>query len=192
MRFPRLLALTPLLLLLGACATTDQRVTIAPEPPTLDGGAVPSPGPVALDVVDGRDSDRLGTIEALEGPPARITSTQDIAYATQLAAATALTEAGFRPTPWSDSAEPRLLIQIEQIEHTVGAGVPREVRTEVRLSARAWQDGRQYSATAESSVTDTVAIRPSAEDNAAAIEEAITQALRRLMDPKLTAFLATG
>lgn len=190
MRFPRLLALTPLLLLLGACATTDQRVTIAPEPPALEGGAVTNAGQVALDVIDARDTEQLGTLEVLDGAPARITSSQDVAYATQLAAATALTEAGFRPTPWSDSAEPRLLIRIEEIQHTVGAGLPRDVSTVVRLSARAWQQGRQYSASAESSVSNTVAVRPSAESNAATIEQAMTEALRRLMDRELTTFLA--
>jgi uncharacterized lipoprotein YajG len=190
MTMPRLLALIPLLLLLSSCATTDQRVTIAPEPPRLEPAALGNAGAVALDVVDARDDRQLGSIQALEGPPASITSSQDVAYATQLAAATALSNAGFRPTPWSDNAEPRLLIQIEHIEHTVGAGVPREVSTEVRLSARAWQQGRQYSASAESSVSDTVAIRPSAEANAAAIETAVTEALRRLMDRKLLEFLA--
>ena len=70
MTMPRLLALIPLLLLLSACATTDQRVTIAPEPPRLEPAALGNAGAVALDVVDARDDRQLGSIQALARPRA--------------------------------------------------------------------------------------------------------------------------
>lgn len=176
-------------LLLSACATVDQTVSLAPLAPAL-GERVTDAGAVALEVVDRREDQALGAIEAVEGQDARILADGEIAYPVQLAAARALQSVGFRPTLWSDDADPRLLIEIESIRHTVSARLPREVQTEVRLNARAWHGGRRYSANATATATDRAATRPSAEMTGEAIDSAITQALRRLLGEELTAFLA--
>ncbi len=191
MKLPRLLVLGLLSLLVGACATPqDQRLQLTPAAPELEAGDYS--GRVAFEVVDRREAQELGLIEVVEGEAGRVPAGPDLAYAVQLAAARGLSEAGFRATLWSDDAEPRLLIEIEELRHTVSAQLPREVRTEVQLAARAWRDGRRYSTRAQSTVTDHVALRPSAADNAKIVEQAITEALERLLAPKLTDFLAHG
>lgn len=178
-----------LALLLPACATLDQTVSLAPAAPSI-GDSVANAGPVSLEVVDRREGTDLGSIEAVEGESARILADGEIAYPVQLAAARALQSVGFRPTLWSDDADPRLLIEIESIEHTVSARLPRGIATEVRLTARAWRDGRRYRASATATASDQAAARPSAEMNAEAIERAISDALKRLLGEELTRFLA--
>lgn len=185
----RLLPLIALSALLGACAQNTQNLRLAPEPPQT-GPAVGAERVVALRVVDVREEGDLGRLENRDGDPARVVTDQNLAYVVELAAGEALLGYGLRPTVWDGSYEPRLQIDIELLEHTVGANVPRDVATHVTLRARAVDAGQRYTSQARTELTDRRATAPDAEANAVYINQAITRALGRLLDEELAAFLA--
>lgn len=184
----RLLAVLIAATLLAGCAQTAQTVRLSPEAPET-GPPISDGQPIALEVLDRRSDEALGVLRNSDQLPAKITSETDVAYQLQLTAAKALRGYGFRPGLWSDDAEPRLLIEIVELRHEVGETVPRDISTNVTLHARAWQDGREYEVEASSSLSDISAVRPNAERNGEFIDRALTQALSRLLDKRLAAFL---
>ncbi|UEX78577.1 YajG family lipoprotein [Spiribacter halobius] len=189
MKLLRLLPLLVLSALLGACAQTTQSVRLGPEPPET-GPVLGDERVVALRVVDTRENPDLGTLENRDGDPARVITDQNLAYVVELAAGEALLGYGLRPTVWEESYTPRLQIDIEQLEHSVDADLPRDVATRVTLRARAVDNGQRYTSQARTELTDRRPTAPDAEANAAYINEAITRALGRLLDEELAAFLA--
>lgn len=189
----RIVALALTLLLVSACAPTSQVVNLAPTAPEATAAdQVPGAGRLALEVVDSRRNSDVGTLVGSEGKRAPITAAHDIAYTLQLAVADALSKRGFDPAVWSDDAEPRLLVEIEKLNLTVDDSLPRNLTTEVVLKATAWHNGQRYTSSAQSTIKDRMATRPSAETSATYLNNGLSQALDKLLAPKLMNFLGTG
>jgi len=189
----RIFSLVLTLLLLAGCAPTSQVVNLAPTAPTAGpGDQVAGAGRLALEVVDGRNDSAVGTLIGSEGKRAPITAAHDVPYSLQLAVADALSKRGFKPTVWSDDAQPRLLVEIEKLNLTVDDSLPRHLDTEVVLKATAWHHGQRYTSSAQSSISDRMATRPSAETSATYLNKGLSQALDKLLAPKLMQFLGTG
>ncbi len=185
----RLLALITTIVVLAGCAQNPQTLRLTVEPPEPNASVSGGP-PVALEVVDRRDDKTLGILQNREDENATITTSQDLAYVVELAAGETLSQAGFPPQLWSDTATPRLLIEITELRHTVTADVPRRVDTQVTLQARAWRDGERFNGQASTSRSARVVTRPGPERNAADIARAVQDALRQLFDRRLVDFLS--
>ncbi|WP_440997839.1 YajG family lipoprotein [Arhodomonas sp. SL1] len=185
----RLLALLSLILLVAGCAQNPQNLRLSVEPPKPVASVAGGPG-VALETVDRREDKALGRLENRDQPAAPITSAQDMAYVLKLAAGETLQRAGFSAELWSDSASPRLLIEITELEHVITADIPRKMETRVTLNARAWRGNERITAKASTRRDSRIANAPGKERNAAEIEKALADALRELFDQRLVDFLA--
>ena len=188
--------LFPLLLvagLLGACAQTSQTVRLAPQPELSAAKDLGGQRRVAVEVLDRRERVAVGELANRSGPAAPIFAKEPPEYALQLAAADALKKWGFRPAVWDDEAERRLVIEVLTLHHAVDASLPHDTETVVELGLRAYQGGRTMETKASARSSDRlVALSPSAEESAKAIDRTLATALERLFDEKLAAFLAGG
>lgn len=186
----RLLTLACLALVLGACTQKPQSLELSLNPP--EPAASVSGGPaVALETVDRRPDKTLGTVASYNDKgDAPITTDQDVAYVLKVATGETLKRAGFQPELWSDGASPRLIIEITTLNHEVTADIPRRLRTEVTLTARAWRGGERFTAKATASHESRMATAPGPERNASEIERGLRDALRQLFDQRLVDFLA--
>jgi uncharacterized lipoprotein YajG len=175
------------------CAQTPQTVRLAPEAPdqySVDHGKGRT---VALRVVDNRlDKSRLGELQNRDAEPALVRTEQDLAYVVELAAGQTLKAYGFKPVSWDSDADRRLTVSIDHLSHMVGAALPRSVDTDVRLSATAVHGDSTMKLKAEENSDNRISHRPSNEENASFIDQAISRALGRLVSDDLTKFLARG
>ena len=179
--------------LLAACAQGAQTVRLSPKPVLPEAEPLGAGQRVALEVLDRRPDPRLGELKNVDKPPAPITSEQELDYVVQLAAAEALDAWGFRPAVWDDGAPRRLIVEVLTLRHSVDASIPRDVETVVELGLRAFSDGRTMEAKASARSTDRIAaLRPSAERTGEAIDKTLAEAMQRLFDRRLAAFLAGG
>lgn len=176
---------------LAGCAQKAQTVRLAPAPELTGAEAIGGQRRVALEVLDRREQPALGELLNHNKPAAPITSEQPLEYVLQLAAADAISAWGFRPAIWDDDAERRLVIEVLTLHHTVDASLPHDTETVVELGLRAFQGGRTMEAKASARSSDRlVALSPSAEESAEAIDRTVAKAMERLFDRRLAAFLA--
>ena len=189
----RLLAPLAAAALLAACAQGAQTVRLSPKPVLPEAEPLGGQQRVALEVLDRREDPRLGELQNIDKPAAPINSEQEVDYVVQLAAAEALNAWGFRPAVWDDSAPRRLIVEVLTLRHIVDASIPHDVETVVELGLRAFSNGRTMESKASARTTDRItALRPSAERTAAAIDKTLAEAMQRLFDRRLAAFLAGG
>lgn len=178
---------------LAGCAQTPQTVRLAPDAPDEMAVNYGQGRNVALRVVDNRlDKSELGELQNRNEEPAPLHTKQDLAYVVKLAAGQVLKAYGFNPTPWNGDAERRLTISIDSLHHTVGAAIPRAVNTSVKLSATAVHGNKSLKLKAEQNSNNQITHRPSPDENAEFIDDAITKALGRLYSDDLAKFLASG
>jgi len=178
---------------LAGCAQTPQTIRLAPDAPNEMAVNYGQGRDVALRVVDNRlDKSQLGELRNRNEEPAPLRTKQDLSYVVKLAAGQVLKAYGFNPTPWSEDAERRLTISIDSLHHTVGAAIPRDVNTTVKLSSTAVYGNKSLKLQAEQNSSDEITHRPSPDENAQFIDKAITQALGRLYSDDLARFLANG
>lgn len=176
--------------MLGACAQTGQSLRLSPVPPATE-PAVELASETGLRVIDTREHvSELGTQQTLQGKVLPLSTTQDIAYVVQLAAAEALQGYNLTAALWTNQREPRLEITIEALSHEVRAGIPWQLDTEVALKAVAWANGERLTTRAQSTLNNQRATPPNAAANAAVINEAITRALGQVLSEELAHFLA--
>ncbi|MEX0382463.1 YajG family lipoprotein [Spiribacter sp. 1M153] len=188
-RIIRSLVLLGLVSLLAACSQGTQNLRLSPQPPATE-PVTDSDRGIALQVVDNRSQSDLGILENPNRSIIRLVAAQDLAYTVQLAAAEGLRGYGFRPTLWDGAGEPRLEIGIETLSHDVAVGVPYELTTRITLDAVAVAGGERFTSQAQTTRTRQRVLPPNAKANAEAVDAAITEALDRLLNAELAAFLA--
>lgn len=174
--------------LLAACSQGTQNLRLSPVPPATEGIAGGDQD-VGLQVVDRRSQSDLGVLENPNRSIVRLVAAQDLAYSIQLAAAEGLRGYGFTPRLWDDGRQPRIEIGIETLRHDVAVGIPYDLTTRVKLSAAAYADGERFTSQAQTTRTAQRALPPNAEANAEVIDAAISEALDRLLNQELAAFL---
>ncbi len=186
-----LLALLLIALLLAGCSSphylqVDPRVS-AELPRSGQGQAV------AVHVVDGRDSEVLGTRSGAEMSAATITvHAHELVPKLQAQAEEAVRQMGFSPTRQTDTT-PRLTLTLMRLDYARGDGVPvlGEAVLEAVFQAEAANAGTTYTGTYTSRRTQSYALRPSQEANTRMVNELLSDGLNRsFRDPELGALLA--
>ena len=188
-RSVRILLLVTAAALLAACSQGTQNLRLSPEPPATEGIAGGNQD-VGLEVVDRRSQSDLGVLENPNRSIVRLVPAQDLAYTVQLAAAEGLRGYGFTPRLWDADRQPRIEIAIDNLRHDVAVGVPYDLTTRITLSAVAHADGERLTTQAQTTRTAQRALPPNAEANAELVNAAISEALTRLLNGELAAFLA--
>ncbi|MFO7857983.1 MAG: YajG family lipoprotein [Ectothiorhodospiraceae bacterium] len=173
---------------LAGCAQTSQELRLAPRA-ELGDSAVGDNVTVAVTVEDPRSDPGLGQLSNGSADPVPLTSATPPRYLVRAAVEKALTSSGFTIADSGDAAA-RLTVIIDSIDHRVSAGVPRDITTNVALTARAQRDGRELGNEASVRRTDTSVLRPDAEANARYLDAAIGRALERLLNDETLALLA--
>lgn len=190
LRLP-LLALLLVALLLAGCSSphylqVDPRLS-AELPRSGQGQAV------AVHVVDGRDSDVLGTRSGAEMSTATITvQAHELVPKLQAQAEEAVRQMGFSPTRQVDST-PRLTLTLRRLDYARGDDVPvlGEAVLEAVFQAEAVNAGTTYTGTYTSRRSQSYALRPSQEANTRMVNELLSDGLNRsFRDPELGALLA--
>lgn len=187
--------LSIVLLVSAGCALSPQTVTLSP----LVDAAVPNIGrgrPLALAVTDERSSAVFGSRGGLYGDTALITPGDDVALSVRRALAERLTAAGFQVLPPGATAPHALSVDIRQLDYRLeipsglGGGMLHDARTEAVLDAvLTHPEGRHGARYRAGSVRRMVGY-PDEADNAALLNEVVTQVLRQLLqDPRLLALL---
>jgi len=185
----RCLLVIGLATLLVACSQGTQSLRLSPQPP----GAEPigeGNRDVALQVIDNRSQSDLGILENPNRSLIQLVAAQNLAYTVQLAAAEGLRGYGFSPTLWDGARQPRLEIAIETLDHDVAVGVPYELTTRIALEAVTVAGGERFRSQAQTTRTRQRVLPPNAKANAKAIDAAITEALERLLNAEMAAFIA--
>jgi len=177
-------------LFLAACAQSGQVLKLSPKADVTEsrGGAGTE---VAVRAVDKRPNRALGRLENPRGgEEGLLASAQDLERVMTNAAMEALSRKGFKPVPWSPDARRKLTLEIVTLDHIVGGVVPRKVSTEVELGFVAVFRDNTLTGNARHSQGDTVAFRPSPEENAEWINRGLDATLERLMVERLVNFLS--
>mgnify|MGYP000034547188 CR=1 FL=1 len=190
-RITRSLLLIGLVTLLAACSQGTQNLRLSPQPPATE-PVTEGDRDIALQVIDNRSQSDLGILENPNRSLIRLVAAQDLAYTVQLAAAEGLRGYGFTPTLWDSAREPRLAIGIETLSHDVAVGVPYELTTRITLDAVVVAGGERFTSQAQTTRTRQRVLPPNAKANAEAIDAAITEALGRLLNAEMAAFIANG
>lgn len=191
-RLPNLGTLLAMALLIVGCASphylqVDPRVT-ADLPQSGSGQQV------TLSVVDGRDSEVLGTRSGAAMSTATITvNAHELVPKLQAQAEQALGRMGYTPTAQSAEGRPSLTLTLDRLDYGRGETRPLidEARLEAELRAVAVNGGTTFTGVYTSKRTQGYAVRPDLEANTAMVNELLGDALNRAFrDPELSQLLA--
>jgi uncharacterized lipoprotein YajG len=185
------LALLTFCALFAGCAFNPQTATITPTVAVMassEGRGVT----VGVRVVDERPSKSLGRRGTAYGAAAEITAAQDIATIVQNEIIEGLQKKGFSASDYSDSANPKLSVEVRLLEYSTSQGFwTGGVHIKGALKAIAVNSGKTYEKIYRTDQEERVVVVPTAETNEKWINEALSEVLRQLLDDHgLIAFLA--
>ena len=176
-------------LLLAGCAQTGQQVRLDPQPDTPEetvGGGVA----VSVTGADARPDRRLGVLENRRSEDAEVTTEQDLGELMAEVVAGTLRARGFEASAAGDTADRRLEVRVQGLEHRVSSQMPRRVETRVELAFEAHNGDQRITGRNRHTRSDSLSGRPGPEENAAYIDAAIVGALERLLTDEMLRFLA--
>lgn len=149
---------------------------------------------VTVNVVDGRESEVLGTRSGAAMSAATITVyAHDVVPKLQAQAEQAVRQMGLAPTTESAEGRPSLTLTLTRLGYERGDAQPLlgNARLEAVLQAQAVNGGNTYTGTYTSRREQSYAIRPNREDNTRMVNELLSDALNRTFrDPELGQLLA--
>jgi len=185
------IALLTFCALFAGCAFNPQTANIAPTVAVMassEGRGVT----VGVRVVDERPSKSLGRRGTAYGAAAEITAAQDIATIVQKEIIEGLKKKGFSALDYSDSANPKLSVEVRLLEYSTSQGFwTSGVNIKAALKAIAVKSGKTYEKMYRTDKEERVVVVPTAETNEKWINDALTEVLRQLLDDHgLIAFLA--
>lgn len=187
------LALLLCLLAMAGCASSPHYVQA--DPKVSD--ALPRSGsgqPVTLRVVDGRDTEVLGSRSGTTMGTDTITlPTADVLPALTTQAEQALRQMGFTPSTEPQAPPTRLTLTLKRLDYAQGHRQPLlgEAELEAVFEAEARQAGDSYVGRYTSRRTQSYALRPSLEKNTQMINDLLSDGLNRAFgDPMLGELLA--
>ncbi|WP_458525429.1 YajG family lipoprotein [Onishia taeanensis] len=191
---PLLWALTMLLLLaVAGCSSSPQYLKAAPQV----SGNLPASGSgqaVTLSVIDGRESDVLGSRSgAVMGTDTITLQTGDVLPQLRSQAEYALRQMGFTPADDTDATRPRLTLTLERLDYAHGNRQPLlgEAELEAVFEAEATHGGEGYVGRYTSRRSQSYALRPDVEENTQMINDLLSDGLNRAFgDPALGQLLA--
>lgn len=179
----------PAVLLLTGCALSPQALTIDPlivdAAPQARGAGLP----LDLRVVDARPAEDIGTRGGVYRDSSRIQPANDIADAIRSRMVEALKARGY--AIGTEAADRSVRLAVEQLTYDVPEGrvaTAAEISVAIRASA---EHGRErYETVYRSAMNRKFPVPPTAEQNAAWINEVLGETLQRFLDdPKIHAFL---
>ncbi|GGX96237.1 lipoprotein [Litchfieldella qijiaojingensis] len=180
------------LLLLTACTSPhylQPNPKVTADIPQAGGGQQ-----VTVNVVDGRESEVLGTRSGAAMSTATITVyAHDLIPKLQAQAEQAVRQMGFTPTTESVEGRPSLTLTLTRLGYERGDSQPvlGNARLEVVFRSVAKNDGYTYTGTYTSRREQSYAIRPNREDNTNMVNELLSDGLNRAFrDPELGRLLA--
>jgi len=187
------LLLMALLLSMAGCASSPQYIQAAPKV----SGDLPESGngqPVTLTVVDGRESDVLGSRSgAVMGTDTITLPTANVLPQLESQAEYALRQMGFTPTGDRDAQRPRLTMTLKRLDYAHDNSQPLlgEAELEAVFEAEAQNGGESYVGRYTSRRNQSYALRPNQEDNTQMINELLSDGLDRAFgDPAMGQLLA--
>ncbi|EPC00955.1 hypothetical protein L861_15470 [Litchfieldella anticariensis FP35 = DSM 16096] len=149
---------------------------------------------VSVNVVDGRESEVLGTRSGAAMSTATITVyAHDLVPKLQAQAEQAVRQMGFTPTTESVEGRPSLTLTLTRLGYERGDGQPvlGNARLEAIFRSVAKNAGYTYTGTYTSRRDQSYAIRPNREDNTNMVNELLSDGLNRAFrDPELGRLLA--
>lgn len=187
------LMLMALLLSMAGCASSPQYIQANPKvssdlPESGSGQAV------TLTVIDGRESDVLGSRSgAVMGTDTITLQTADVLPQLASQAEYALRQMGFTPTGDTDAQRPRLTLTLKRLDYAHGNSQPLlgEAELEAVFEAEAQNGGESYVGRYTSRRNQSYALRPNQEDNTQMINELLSDGLDRAFgDPAMGQLLS--
>lgn len=166
---------------IAGCAVSPQSIDIAPlvktPPPSLGGGRT-----LALEVIDERPQPHFGTLGGVYAGTAHIRPTGDIAPPIREALASALGAAGFQVQPRGAPGEISMVVAVEEVSYH-GSGSPRinKIETLAAISLDARGPKGEYNGRSKVKQTKDVILTPTQADNQQLVNDAISNALERLL-----------
>ena len=180
-----------LLLLMGGCAMTPQKVVLYPDVLVM-GSEVGKGKTVALTVTDARTDKALGYRTTRLDKDSVILTYSDVAKVTQERIYEGLKKYGFNVNVVSGDAPVLLKVEIQALQYSTPTGSwTGGIRILARLNAFVKNGGTTYENLYEITNNETVIIPPSQGKNEELINKTLADVLQRLLkDQKLVALLA--
>ena len=172
----------------AGCASQGQRLDLAPAA-ALGAGPDGDDRSVALQVDAVRSDAELGYLLNVRGEAAPLESVRPPAEVGRAAVVDALEGRGFRVVEADTEARLRLTVTVDELQHTVSAGVSRVVETRVALRSEVVRGDDRLRGRAALGDRQRISYRPDAEENAAWIDATLERAIERLLNEELLAFL---
>ncbi|WP_227370852.1 YajG family lipoprotein [Halomonas sp. M20] len=181
------------LLLLAGCAQSPQYLQVKPNV----GQSLPQVGngqSVTLDVVDGRESDVLGTRSGAAMSTAVISvEAHDLMPKLKNQAEQALVQMGFNPTADTAPGRPSLTLTLTDLSYQKAEGKPLLDKAVLlaRFRAVANNDRQSYTGTYTAKREQEYAMKPGREANTNMVSDLLSRALQRTFnDPQIGSQLA--
>lgn len=182
-----------LLLVLAGCAQNPQYLQVSPELtqnlPRYGNGQQ-----VTLAVVDGRETDVLGTRDGVPMSTATITvEAYTLMPQLQAQAEAALRQMGFTPTSEPAEGRPSLTLTLTELDYQEADAqlILDEAQLIARMQAKVRNAPMTYTGTYTAKRTQSYALTPDAEKNARMVSELLSNALNRTFsDPQIGNLLA--
>lgn len=188
-----LTCLAGVLIILAGCAQSPHYLQVDPE----IGQNLPRTGSgqsVTVNVVDGRDSDVMGTRSGAAMSSAIITvEAHNLIPKLQKQAEEALTQMGFNPTTQPAEGQPSMTLTLTQLNYAQDDAYPLidKALLLARFSAEVVNDRKTYTGIYTAKREQTYAMKPRRETNARMVTELLSSALdRTFSDPKVGNLLA--
>lgn len=182
-----------LLLILGGCAQSPHYLQVDPKVghnlPRLGSGQS-----VTVNVVDGRDSDIMGTRSGAAMSSAVITvEAHNLMPKLQHQAEIALTRMGFEPTTQPADDRPSVTLTLTELSYSQDDAQPLIDKAQLlaRMRAQVVNDRNTYNGVYTAKREQTYAVKPDLETNARMVTDLLSSALDRAFgDPKVGNLLA--
>ncbi|MCG3144465.1 MAG: hypothetical protein HONDAALG_01895 [Gammaproteobacteria bacterium] len=176
--------------LLTGCALSPQTVPLQPVL-AIDESDIGQGRTVALDAVDHRADQTLGTRGGVYRDSATISTVDDVAAALRRSMADALGAQGFRVLDAGAPADFGMTVGLEALSYRAyGDPVVRTVEIAAKVSNVITRGDQRYAASAGVSDTRNVLRAPAPEDNEAYVNDTLARALEKLLnDPRYLEFV---
>lgn len=168
--------------LVTGCAFTPQKANISPTVKTMTSSSGRGIN-IGVRVIDERPSKSLGHRGSAFGAAAEIRSTQEITLIIQREVSSALRNKGFTVVEYSETANPKLSVEVQLLDYTTSVGVfTGGVQIRGALKAFATNGSRTFEKIYRSEKKETVVVVPTAETNERWINEALSDVLNQLLN----------
>jgi uncharacterized lipoprotein len=191
MKLFKLLSVSILALMLGACAFVPESVHVNPTLSTKKSN-IGHGKKVAVRVVDARSDTTLGGRASGYGPAAKISLANKLGKAVKKTIYRGLRTKGFRPVPYYDGSRRKLVVRITGLQYKTRTGFwVGHVSVTGAIDANANVAGRSFERVYRAKANEGIMFTPSERSDVKHINAAISLMINKLInDKQLMHFLA--